>query len=309
MKIIHFILCLCLTGLFPVIGVWGQRPNPEFLDFDRPEAWASKYFTTTSILSSYSPPAIKESGALDLDLEIVDIPELGDSYRRVGFNGTKLEDLNKSPIFVRPLITYYFKPKISLTLSYAPPIEVWDVTPHIFSGSINWTFINSDPWRFGLRFYGQVGTVEGAFTCPPEDVAGGDDPLLNPFGCVAVSNDTAHLNYYGIEFSGAYQMEKFNGLTTFFSLGVNHQLNEFDINSTLFGEPDIRTQKSDGNVFSLSGGLLHPLTDKIELGVQVFYAPLDVIRFGKSVPENDSLVNVRFLLSYSLDNFGKWFKK
>ena len=104
-------------------------------------------------------------------------------------------------------------------------------------------------------------------------------------------------------------MEKFNGLTTFFALGVNHQLNEFDINSTLFGEPDIRTQKSDGNVFSLSGGLLYPVTDKIELGVQVFYAPLDVVRFGKSVPENDSLVNVRFLLSYSLDNFGKWFKK
>ena len=302
-------MIVCSTSVGLISGLWGQRPNPEFLDFNSPESWAMKYFTSASILSSYSPPPKKDSGSLDLILEIVEVPELGDSYRRVGFNSTKLEDLNKAPILLRPVLNFYIKPSVSFTISYAPPIEAWDVTPNLLAGSLNWTVVDSSSWRLGLKLYGQVGSVEGDFTCPESVVAAGDDPILNPFGCDQVSSDTAHLDYYGIEASAAYHMEKLNGLTTFFAIEVTHLDNEFDINSRLFGEPDIRTQVSSGDTFNISGGMLYPVTDKIQFGVQVFYAPLDVIRFGKSQPENDSLINVRFQLSYAFGHIGKWWGK
>src|SRR5664280_1223561 len=68
----------------------------EHLDFDRPEAWALKYFSAVSTFTGFGPPVARKPGSVDFGLEGGWIPHLSNSQRRVGFDGTALEDLNKS---------------------------------------------------------------------------------------------------------------------------------------------------------------------------------------------------------------------
>ncbi len=306
MKIIRFpslalILLLATTNMLRA-----QFANPEFLAPTRPEAWAMKYFSSTSLLTGYGPIDKREKGWIDLGLEIVEIPFLNEEERRVGFDGAKVENLNNAPISLRPIISFYLSEKISLSASYTPPIELWDVKANIFSFSLNWRAYEKGPLAAGLRFYGQKGAATGAFTCTEDNVRAGDDFVGNPWGCAEVSRDRVHMDYYGAEGSISYRMEKLNGLTPYFSVGWNHMRTKFKLDSSLFGQPDRRLEKAEGNTVSYSGGFVYPVNDKLSFGFQVFYTPLDVIRFPDTVSENDSLINVRAQFTY---HFGKLRKK
>jgi hypothetical protein len=46
--------------------------------------------------------------------------------RTVGFYGTKEENLNKAPLLFRPTVTMGITESISASLSWVPPIEVFD---------------------------------------------------------------------------------------------------------------------------------------------------------------------------------------
>jgi len=303
MKKILLLLIICLPGLsFPCALLAQGRPDPEFFDFDAPEAWALKYFTSASLITGYGPLISREAGWIDLQLEVVEIPFLDQEYRRIGFNGTKVENLNNAPISIRPHLTYYLREKLALSLTYVPPIELWDVKANLLAGSINWSPINKGPWTVGLRIYGQIGTADGAFTCSEENVAGGDNFEKNPYGCNKVSRDRAHLDYLGAEISAAYRIDKLKGLRPFVAVGYNRMNLKFGINSTLFGEEDSRTQKSQGETVTFSGGFTIPLTSNLQFGLQLFYAPLDVRRSFRETAENDSLVNLRTQITY---HFGK----
>lgn len=137
--------------------LFSQRLEFEELDFNRTEAWAMKYFGSASLLSGYGPLLPRESGWVDLGLEILQIPFLGEEYRRVGFRGIKVEHLNNAPVLMRPRISYYLRDKISLIVSYLPPIELWDVKAHLFSGSLNVALWQKDSWQLGLRAYLRAG--------------------------------------------------------------------------------------------------------------------------------------------------------
>jgi len=283
-----------------VVGLTAQFPfdDPEFLAPARPEAWAMKYFTSVSLLTGYGPITPREKGWIDLGLEFVEIPFLSEDERRIGFDGVKEEDLNNAPVSIRPVISYYLAEKISLSASYTPPIELWGVKANIFSFSLNWRAFEKGPLALGLRFYGQIGAATGAFTCTEENVRAGDDFVENPFGCAEVSRDRVHMDYYGAEGSISYRLEKLNGLTPYFAVGWNHLRNKFKLDSSLFGEPDKRLEKAEDNSVSYSGGFVYPLSSKLSFGFQVFYTPLDVIRFPDTVSENDSLFNMRAQFTY-----------
>ena len=297
------LLIIYLLGISIPSALLAQgRPDPEYFDFDAPESWALKYFASASLITGYGPLISREAGWIDLQLEVVQLPFLGEEYRRVGFNGTKVENLNNAPISIRPHLIYYLREKLALSLSYVPPIELWDVKANLLAGSINWSPINKGPLTVGLRLYGQIGTGEGAFTCTEENVAAGDDFEKNPYGCNKISRDRAHLDYLGVEISAAYRIDKLKGLRPFVAVGYNRMNLKFGINSTLFGEPDSRTQKSQGETVTFSGGFTIPITSKLQFGLHLFYAPLDVRRNFRDTAENDSLVNLRAQITY---HFGK----
>src|SRR5436853_7928930 len=73
----------------------------EHLTFARPEAWAMKYFASTTLLNGLEMPDGRRPGTIIVGAEVGWLPRLTTAQQRVGFFGTSPEDLNKAPIFVR----------------------------------------------------------------------------------------------------------------------------------------------------------------------------------------------------------------
>src|SRR5690242_13318362 len=79
-------------------GGGGTAPPPTsnvvrnfHVGFDRPEAWALKYFASATLLSGLEPPdppELRRIGAITLGLEVNWMPTLDAGQQRVGFNGT-----------------------------------------------------------------------------------------------------------------------------------------------------------------------------------------------------------------------------
>ncbi len=71
----------------------------QHLSFDSPEAWALKYFTSSTLLSGLQPPEdvdeVRGTGSITVGLETGWLPALNAERARVGFSGKKQEDVNK----------------------------------------------------------------------------------------------------------------------------------------------------------------------------------------------------------------------
>src|SRR6266853_4086247 len=80
----------------------------QHLSFDSPEAWALKYFASSTLLSGLQPPEMideeRGTGSITVGLETGWLPALNPERARVGFSGKKQEDVNKAPIFMRPVL-------------------------------------------------------------------------------------------------------------------------------------------------------------------------------------------------------------
>jgi hypothetical protein len=75
--------------------------------FNRPEAWGMKYFASSTLLSGLEPPEQAEGtlfGSLSVAFELGWLPTLDAGETRIGFNGKSPEDLNKAPLFARPVV-------------------------------------------------------------------------------------------------------------------------------------------------------------------------------------------------------------
>jgi hypothetical protein len=270
----------------------------EQLDSDRPEAWAMNYFTSISLLAGLAPPANRGFGSVEIGAEVDWIPQLGKSERRVGFNGAKEEDLNKAPIFARPRLTLGLPWNIGLTVSYVPPIRVFGVEPHLFAAALERPFYEHRPWTFGARLYGQLGQVEGAFTCPGDVASAPPGSSENPFGCERKSSDTATQRYGGLELSGSYRIDAVGGVTPYLAVSGNFLDTKFQVKTRTFGARD-RTRLVAGTwTFAVSSGVVYPLSERWSLSLGLFYSPLWVKRPPATESENDALFNARALLTY-----------
>jgi hypothetical protein len=256
------------------------------------------YFTSVSLLSGFGAPTSRTFGSVALGFELDWLPQLGKSERRVGFRGAKEEDLNKAPIFARPRFTIGLPWNIGLTLSYIPPIRIFGVIPHLFAAGLERPFYERHPWTLGVRIYGQVGQIEGAFTCPSHAASAPPGSPKNLYGCERKSRDTASQHYGGVELSGAYRIEALNGLTPYLTIAGNFLDTKFQVKARTFGFSDRRRLKSDTLTFSASGGVVYPLDDHWSLSLGLFYTPLWVKRPPDNDRENDALFNARALLTY-----------
>src|SRR5437868_5004096 len=82
--------------------------SDQHLNFDSPEAWALKYFTSATLMSGLAPPIPRleqrHTGSITFGLEAGWMPRLNAERARVGFTGQKQEDLNKIPGLARPMV-------------------------------------------------------------------------------------------------------------------------------------------------------------------------------------------------------------
>jgi hypothetical protein len=187
-------------------AMMAQAQGSDDLAFDRPEAWAMKYFAAVGVMQGNGPPLGLGKGQWALGFEISNIPHLDKAQRTVGFNGTKEEDLNKSPILARPLVHYGVTERFSLTGSYVPPVEVFNgLKTHLVGFSANYDLIRGERHIWSVRLIGQWSEAKGDFTAPKE-IVGNPDPEENPFEAIAPSRDTYTSWTGSIDTSYHYQM-------------------------------------------------------------------------------------------------------
>ena len=103
-------LLTVFISLLVVLGGATARPLPaqtapaeptriaprEDLDFDRPESWGMAYFGSLLLMTGFGPAEAPGAGAVELGLEGGWVPRLDAEERRIGFIGSKEEDVNRT---------------------------------------------------------------------------------------------------------------------------------------------------------------------------------------------------------------------
>jgi hypothetical protein len=270
------------------------------LTFDRPESWALKYFTSASLLSGLETPRTRQPGSVSVGLEFGALPPLTSAQQLVGYDGTEAQDLNKAPFFLRPRVTVALPARMALIVGIVPPVRMYGIKPAMLALALERPIHETASWAVGLRGYGQVGRVEGSYTCPQSVLAFEAGSAGNAEGCQAASSDVATLRYVGGEVSVAYRPEAANRISPHGAFGVNYMTDAFQVDALTFGMVDHTRYESHGVTVSVSGGVSYGLTSRLALGVDVFYSPLSVARHPGVPVQNDGLLNVRALVTYRL---------
>lgn len=270
------------------------------LPFNRPEAWALKYFTSASLLSGLETPRTRTPGTMSLGVEFGALPSLTSAQQLVGFNGTESQDLNQAPFFLRPRITVALPARLSLLVAFVPPVKLFGITPRLLAAAIERPMHETASWTVGLRAYGQIGRVTGSYTCPKAALAFAPGSPGNEDGCEAASSDVASLRYLGGEILVARGAETPRRLSPHAALGINYMNVAFHVDALTFGMIDHTRYLSHGWTASGSAGVSYPLTSRVGLGFDLFYAPLTVIRRPDLPVQNDGLFTVRALVAYRL---------
>ena len=168
-----------------------------------------KYFASTSLPSGLQPPELEEHrlGSISLGFELGWLPQLDEGQRRIGFKGMAPEDLNKAPIFARPVVRIGLPNKFTVFVAAPLPFaEVFGMRSRLLAFGLERPLVQRGQWSVSWRGYGQVGSVKEAFTCPNSVLAFEPGSADNPTECVGKSEDVATPRYAGSEFQVAYRL-------------------------------------------------------------------------------------------------------
>jgi hypothetical protein len=270
----------------------------EELDFDRPESWAMKFYASLSLLTSMGVPERMGAGTIDLGFEGGIVPQLSDDQRRVGFDGTKLENLNRTRFFGRVRAHIGLPESIRLELAYLPPFDIGGVEPNLFAVGVGRPFAITENFQLGARGYFQFGTIRGDITCGEDEAAAGADPTLNPFSCEAPSNDELRQRVLGGELTAGYVSD--GKWRPYAGLALNYLDLEFQVDAVYSGLIDRTLQLTDGTTVSVTGGVNFIANDQWRVTGEAFYSWLSVVRPPATNSGNDGFWNARFLVTYRL---------
>jgi opacity protein-like surface antigen len=272
--------------------------DTERLGFDRPESWGMKYYASLALFTGMAVPQERAAGEVDLGFEGGDVPQLSDAARRIGFGGTKLEDVNKTSFFGRLRGSVGLGGGVAAELGYTPPVEMGGATPNLVALSLGRPFDLARSWRLGVRGYGQLGTIRADVTCSAEEVAAGEDPERNPFRCVKPSEDESRQKVAGLEgvvgYDGASRLEPYAGL------GLSYMDLEFDVNAVYSGGrvEDHTVQLTRGTTVYATAGLTFAASDRFRFTAELFYSWLSVARPPSTTSANEGFLNGRAFVSY-----------
>jgi hypothetical protein len=276
--------------------------NNYHLGFERPEAWGLKYFASASLLSGLPAPQEPEGyrvGTITVGMEMDRLPQLNAGQERIGFHGTAPEDLNKAPIFARPVVRIGLPDKFSVVVAAPPPFELFGVQAHLLAFGLERPLIEGDHWVLGWRGYGQVGSIKGAFTCPNGVLGFALGSPGNPTNCVGESADVSSLRYAGSEFEVSYRIPRNSKIIPHAAAGGNFIDGEFQTHAPVVAGLDETRLWTRGGTFSGTAGFTYMVTRRAAFTVDAFYSPLWVQRNPTASRTNDGLFNVRALVSYT----------
>jgi hypothetical protein len=296
---------LLVWGLLAALAVGpslAQAPEPillegiERIEFDRPEAWAMKYFASIALPTGFGPPRAAAAGSVSLEIEGGLVPNLGEEKRRVGFIGSKVEDLNRTNLFGRVRVGATLKRNLTLALGVTPPVEVNGVTPALVAASLAVPVQLGPRWRLGLGVSGQTGSLRGDLTCPG-DVVGSSDPAVNPDDCREASDDELSVETLGLELSVA-RVPQAGRFEPYVAVSAHRIDASFQVRARYSAFLDRMRLEASGTTVALAGGVTLQMSDALTIASEVFYSPLEVVRDPLRGTQTDELVNARILARY-----------
>jgi len=253
-------------------------------------------------LNGLQPPESEEGhrvGSITVGFEVGWLPTLNAGQRQIGFNGKAPEDLNKAPIFARPVVRIGLPAKFTAIIAAPPPFETFGITPHLLAFGLERPILERGQWTVNWRGYGQVGSVKGAFTCPRSVLAFAPGSANNPTECVGESADVATLRYAGSEMQVAYRIQRMPKLVPHVAVAGNFIDGVFQVHAPVQDGLDRTRLWTHGGTFSTSAGVSYLVTKRAVFTVDAFYTPLWVQRSPGAPTTNDGLFKLRALLSYS----------
>jgi hypothetical protein len=272
--------------------------NDQNVAPDSPEAWAMRTFAGTTLFTSFGETAQLAPWHFSAAFDLASIPHLSDAQQAVGFGGFKNEDLNRSPVFGRLRLALGLPHGGVVELGYTPPLEIDGSRPrNVFALAIGRRVLEHDAFTWSIRALGQVGDVRGDITCPAR-LAAVSDPLRNPYGCQAPSQDTFTTNYYGIDTTFGWDAGNWKW---YGSVGIARAHLVVQVDALVFADHDRSRLTSNSNLTWVTAGVRHDFNAQWSLGVELLYLPLGVRRPPDYPLEQEPLTSLRMQLRYSAD--------
>ena len=269
--------------------------SDENLASDRPEAWAMNYFAAATLMTSFGETPALALWRWSVAGDLGHIPRLSESQERVGFNGLKFEDLNKSPVFGRMRLMMGLPGAWVAELGYTPPLKIHGAQPRdLFAVAIGRRVFESDAFTLSMRAFGQHGRTRGDITCPAR-LANVTDFQQNPYGCRAPSNDTLALNYYGAELTSGWTAGSWHAHA---GVGAARTELKVQVDAFTFTFHDLSRLDARGVLPFATLGASRDVDQHWNMGAEVLYVPLRVRRVRDAERESDSLTSLRLQMSY-----------
>jgi hypothetical protein len=285
---------LCLVA-WQVQGQEVVRQD-EFLHADRPEAWAMNRVAAASLLTAFGETPRLDPGQWALAAEAGDVPRLSESERRVGFDGDKVEDINKSPVFARLRLQLGLPAGWIAELGYTPPLAINGARPHdLLAASIGRRLFERGAFSLSARAFGQHGAIDGDITCPA-DLANVSDPQQNPYGCEAASKDRISVNDYGLDLSAGWNAGPWHWHATG---GVVRTELQAQVDALTSGLRDRSRLVADGVLRYAAFGVRRDLGAHWSVGTEVLHVPLDVRRGPDAPLRREPFTSWRLQLRYA----------
>lgn len=272
--------------------------NDESLASDRPEAWAMTWVAASTFFTAFGPTPSLDGGRFAAAAELGAVPRLSADDQRVGFNAVKQEDLNRSPVFGRLRVMAGLGDGWVAEIAWTPPLEIDRAKPRdLFAAAIGRRVLDRGGATLSLRAFGQHGEAEGDITCPAR-LADVNDPVRNPYGCRAASDDRIALDYYGVDAVAGWSAV---GWTWHVDVAAVRTELAVDVDALTFDVRDRSRLTSRSVVPWIAAGASRALDARWRIGVEALYVPLDVKRGVGAARRYDPFATARVQLRYRFD--------
>jgi len=266
----------------------------EDLARTRPEAWAMNYMAASTLMTAFGTTPSLATGQWQLAGDLGHIPRLDDSQQRVGFFGTKQEDLNRSPVFGRIRAVVGLPGEFVGEIGYTPQLTLDGTQPRdMWALSLGRRIYARDSFSGSLRGIAQYGRVHGDITCPARIAYGNLDD--NPVGCREPSDDRVRMKIYGVDATGAWSSGPWQAHG---GVGYAWTRLEVQVNALTFDARDRSLLTADGGwpYLVLGGG--HDIDKRWNVAAELLYVPLRVQRQAEASTASDPLTSLRLRLLY-----------
>lgn len=193
---------LTFSCLFASVAASAQQVigTDEVLAAERPEAWAMAFRGAAIQPLGVAGTPKPGRGGIALGIAMAEQPHISTARRRVGFDGSKLEDLNKGPAFAALWLSTGLGAHASVALGWTPPVTIDGARPHgLLALTLDSWPVRLHKVQIGLRAFHQRGAVVGDITCDRDTAGFAPGSEANPFGCRAPSRDSFELRQSGLE--------------------------------------------------------------------------------------------------------------